>query len=1359
MKNLILIASLVALLLPLPTSGQVVFPNRGGLGTSTAPSYGQVPVGNGLGTYSPMSTSSLGIVGFSTTTADNWLSSKTTDNLAEGSTNKYYTDAMCRAAISTTATGLTYTPLTGVLSLTSGWTIPLTASTSEWATAYGWGNHATAGYVTNDVQFSTTSADYWDGIKSRWATSSSDHWLTTKTIGAGNGGTGITSYAAGDFLYAIGATTLARLAKPAAFSLLTETSAGNPSWKNISSPGFLYTTGTDVVSSSTVSASFIDAAIARVSALSSYLSLADWYATTTDALDEGSTNRYYTDARVGSYISGSSTIPHVGGSAFGDLLRWSGSLWEAVATSTLGIAWSNLTGIPAGFSDGMDDAFSTTSANFWEAQQTARTADDLSDNTTSDLPEGSNLYFTAARALSSLTGQHVQGQYFTATSTTATSTFPRLASSLLAGLQDLYVAGTAWLAGNVNVTGNLAVTGTSTLATTTAPRINDTIFVDGASYARTSAGINAALAACAASDTVGTVMLPSGTTTLTGIITLKPNCRLVGQGQGKTVLAIDASFADGVVMREQSGAAHNIELAHFTIDLAAKANVGGIHIYQGDNGYYHDLTIRNQGYTTTSRWTTRFGNFSSGNGTTTASHNVHVARMRLENNNSGTFEQVLFVNQWNGSFKDSYFKGNTNALAYELIAYINNKDVEFSGNTFEDGLAHSMAAMESQRISIHHNKIRNINAGYKPVTLINSRDVDVHHNQAWDMSGAGTGTFIDFFDRQDGPDDFEQLVDDTKNVKVHHNSIRGYKYGAYLQLAGLNLGTYYTQNQNGLYFDHNTFEEIVTTPFLLGADNASNTLQHIYIRNNRVESWGGTLVGAIQLRGYSTSTSQFSNIYIEGNHIAPSSGGANSAAIRIIGATVNRIANNYIVGTGQGYTEISFATGGTAAQIIGNIHTLLDLLIGKNSAGTTVFQVDTSGNATTTGLAVTGSATSTFANGINLSAGCFAVGGVCLTGSAQTPWTSAIDGAGYALTNVGAITGTTLTATATAATSSMSGGLTVDGTTLVVDYSLNRVGVGKINPQSTLDVNGIVRVLQSGTTNGIEGYSGTSHIWSLSRQATSSNGSLSISALGGIGLTGGRSSAASDNYHMYISNTGNVGIGTTSPYAKLSVVGNVVATAYNATGTGTSTFAGHLQVNGNITTLSSLKGGALNVTGASGMMSLYADSDVSEYNLGVNTSGTLSLFGSAAQTLNLALADGVLTVSGTATSSFAGPVTATAVYDDGVLLTDWLFDLYYDGHTTEPVEEGYKLLNINDTRKFAEKNRHLPTIDGREEWKKTGRFSIGKVVTQLWETVETQATHIFELSDWVASHDTRIETLEAENKALKERLEALEAKI
>jgi hypothetical protein len=254
MKGAILTAIVLVLLPSSLISAQTVFPNRGGTGTSTPPALGQVLVGQGNGTYGPQSTSSLGIIAgdsffiddgaeirtkdgesirashFTASSSDTastlprlavtaafdflgtlitdvaiWFAglfdtnfaAKDTDDLAEGG-NLYFTEERARAVISETVTGLEYATSTGILSQTSGYGIPLTASstawssffdvpstriavsgnlawsgntlgiasgyviprnasTTEWATTFGWGNHATQGYITNLSSFTTTN--------------------------------------------------------------------------------------------------------------------------------------------------------------------------------------------------------------------------------------------------------------------------------------------------------------------------------------------------------------------------------------------------------------------------------------------------------------------------------------------------------------------------------------------------------------------------------------------------------------------------------------------------------------------------------------------------------------------------------------------------------------------------------------------------------------------------------------------------------------------------------------------------------------------------------------------------------------------------------------------------------------------------------------------------------------------------------------------------------------------------------------------------------------------------------------------------------------------------------------------------
>ena len=59
-----------------------------------------------------------------------------TDDLTEGATNLYYTDARARLSISETITGIEYNNTTGVFSLTSGYVIVTTTEQTNWTAAY-----------------------------------------------------------------------------------------------------------------------------------------------------------------------------------------------------------------------------------------------------------------------------------------------------------------------------------------------------------------------------------------------------------------------------------------------------------------------------------------------------------------------------------------------------------------------------------------------------------------------------------------------------------------------------------------------------------------------------------------------------------------------------------------------------------------------------------------------------------------------------------------------------------------------------------------------------------------------------------------------------------------------------------------------------------------------------------------------------------------------------------------------------------------------------------------------------------------------------------------------------------------------
>ena len=121
--------------------------------------------------------------------------------------------------------------------------------------------------------------------------------------------------------------------------------------------------------------------------------------------------------------------------------------------------------------------------------------------------------------------------------------------------------------------------------------------------------------------------------------------------------------------------------------------------------------------------------------------------------------------------------------------------------------------------------------------------------------------------------------------------------------------------------------------------------------------------------------------------------------------------------------------------------------------------------------------------------------------------------------------------------------LAVDGTTLVVDATNDRVGIGTASPSRVLHVN-------SGTTDTgvlIESADAVSII--NMKDSTSSGDGISFGVNGDAFIV----NSGLSTERMRIDSSGNVGIGTTSPVSKFNVVGNSVFEGYIQF-QGTSTF-------------------------------------------------------------------------------------------------------------------------------------------------------------------------------------------------------------
>ncbi|MFZ2719984.1 MAG: hypothetical protein WAZ27_03885, partial [Minisyncoccia bacterium] len=214
----------------------------GGTGTTTAPTYGQLLVGNGAGGYSYAATSSLGILGtFSTTSAEYYANASS--SIAKTYAANTFTALQTFGSASTTNISSSYASstqgffgslsvgsLSGILKATAG---AITSALVDLATDVtgilgiangGTGTSTPPTYGKLLVGNAVGGYDYF--ATSTLGIAFSD---TTGNLEETRGGTGQTSFTTGDVLYASGPNTLTRLAIGASGNVL-KVSGGVPVW-------------------------------------------------------------------------------------------------------------------------------------------------------------------------------------------------------------------------------------------------------------------------------------------------------------------------------------------------------------------------------------------------------------------------------------------------------------------------------------------------------------------------------------------------------------------------------------------------------------------------------------------------------------------------------------------------------------------------------------------------------------------------------------------------------------------------------------------------------------------------------------------------------------------------------------------------------------------------------------------------------------------------------------------------------------------------------------------------------------------------------------------------------------------------
>ncbi|MEK9131338.1 MAG: hypothetical protein AAB447_00315, partial [Patescibacteria group bacterium] len=177
-----------------------------------------------------------------------------------------------------------------------------------------------------------------------------------------------------------------------------------------------------------------------------------------------------------------------------------------------------------------------------------------------------------------------------------------------------------------------------------------------------------------------------------------------------------------------------------------------------------------------------------------------------------------------------------------------------------------------------------------------------------------------------------------------------------------------------------------------------------------------------------------------------------------------------------------------------------------------------------------------------------------------------------AITSSGTVTGTNLVASSASATSTLAGGLAIETSGLVYDYSTNNVGIGTASPSAVLHSISTAEPLRLGynSANYVKfvvdaaGNLAITPTDGVSNQAASFAGALSIGSTlnvtGDVRMAGGQqfyldaatnsvalnstsnglNTVAGGATRLTLTSGGNYGIGTTSPGQKLSVAGDIL---------------------------------------------------------------------------------------------------------------------------------------------------------------------------------------------------------------------------
>ena len=301
-------------------------------------------------------------------------------------------------------------------------------------------------------------------------------------------------------------------------------------------------------------------------------------------------------------------------------------------------------------------------------------------------------------------------------------------------------------------------------------------------------------------------------------------------------------------------------------------------------------------------------------------------------------------------------------------------------------------------------------------------------------------------------------------------------------------------------------------------------------------------------------------------------------------------------------------------------------------------------------------------------------------------------------------------------------------TALTIDKIQNsifsgKVGIGTSNPSALLDLQKLY-----GNDVGIKLSQPGSSIWDIKN--TASTGLFTIGAGGGA-------------YFNIDNQTGNVGIGTTTPTEKLVVKGDGARIKIETSSNPTNYFA-YFESKYDSNNSFNIVNQGTQIFGSKNIGLNTPDTFVSSYyGIAFATQTTIAANTNVRMYINQVGKVGIGTTNPDEKLTVKGKIHAEEIIVDLAVPADYVFQKYYTGKSE--LKSDYSMPTLAEIESFTKKNHHLPNVPSAQQIKQNG-LSLGEMSNVLLQKVEELTLYAIEQNKVIEELKTQVAILLAKKQ-------------